>query len=300
MRPLATTVDPMHTNDRHSLEVPLLSQPQPQQQQQQHDDEEERTAAYSPLRNRNIRVTLIYTLLSFAGRSLWSQSVLSTFVYLLQNNDAKAVGFITAAMGLSQFLSSFPAGILADRYRRDRILKLASFVGLVAIGLTYIAVLAKRSYIWLTVALSVWGVFWGIAGTSTGALFADSIKHGERSEYFTKRAILVRVGNMVGPASALILFAVLGDEWTIQDCAIVMAVGNGLCVPAVLLLCFLSDDLGEDKEDEAASGGATGSLSTDETVLLVDRERREQEEATRFCCRLPKHRITPILVCIGG
>jgi MFS family permease len=90
------------------------------------------------------------------------QSVLSTFVYLLQDNDPKAVGFVSAAMGFTQLFVSFPAGYLSDRYRRDYLLKLASCVGLVAIGLTYVAILAEHSFIWLTVALSVWGLFWDL------------------------------------------------------------------------------------------------------------------------------------------
>ena len=129
--------------------------------------------AENPPLSRNIRLVLIYTVFAFAGRSLWSQSVLATYVFLLTNNNAEAVGFITAAMGLAQLLASFPSGVLADRYRRDSILRVASVAGCAAIGMTVFSVY-QESYIYLVASLSAWGVVWGIANTSLSALFADS------------------------------------------------------------------------------------------------------------------------------
>ncbi|KAI2506479.1 major facilitator superfamily-like protein [Fragilaria crotonensis] len=291
-RPQPSSVD--LSDDCNSLEEPLLPP------DQRYDDSSRSTSAETSLPSRNIRLTLMYTLIVFAGRSLWSQSVLSTFVYLLQNKDPKAVGVISAAMGLTQLFVSFPAGIFVDRYRRDYLLKVATVVGLVAIGLTYTAVLAKHSFHWLIGALSVWGVFWGISDTSLSALFADSIPDGQRSKYFTQRSILVKVGNMTGPVSALILFAFLGNEWTTQDCAIVMAFGNAICIPAVLLLACLSDDnLGV---GEKASDAETEPLSSNETSMhddsvLSNDEEQDEEQPHRVWCLLPEHRITPVLIC---
>lgn len=279
------TLDP--TLDCDSLEEPLLPR-------QRYGEKEVIDEANFP--SRNIRLTLIYTVVVFAGRSLWSQSVLSTFVYLLQDNDPKAVGFASAAMGFTQLFVSFPAGYFADRYRRDYLLKLASCVGLVAIGLTFAAILAKHSFIWLIAALSVWGLFWGISDTSLGALFADSIQDGQRSKYFTQRSILVKMGTMAGPVTALILFASLGNTWSLRDCAIVMAVGNGLCIPAVMLLCFLSDD-NTSATDTTSDSGTDPMLSSYEYTMLTNQEEQEQEQASRSWCHLPEHRITPILIC---
>jgi MFS family permease len=276
-----STSDSPPTSD--SLEVPLLPQ----------SDDESNNAHHPP--SRNIRLTLLFTVVAFAGRSLWSQSVLSTFVYLLRDDDPKAVGFITAAMGIAQLLSSFPAGILADRYRRDVLLKIASVIGLIAIGLAYTAVIVKESYIWLTIALSVWGIFWGITNTSLGALFADSIQHGERSKYFTQRSILLKFGNMTGPATAFVLFAVLGNTWSVHDCAIVMAVGNIVCVPAIMLLCFLNDDNCE-QEDEVECEGASEPLLTDEPTTAIQGDNDEDDQVTATRQWLPEKRIVPILI----
>lgn len=245
--------------------------------------------------SRNILLTLIFTAIAFAGRSLWSQSVLSTFVYLLEDNDPKAVGYITGVMGLAQLVSSFPTGVLADHYRRDTLLKGASAVGLLAIGLTLTAVLIKQSYLWLTLALAIWGVFWGMANTALGALFADSVPNGQRSKYFTQRFILLKFGNMAGPSTALILFAFLGNEWTIGDCATVMAVGNGVCVPALVLLCFLSDSHIAQEEDTTDEQPLIEPLLTETNNTSEEEATRDRQSVDSICC-LPEHRIVPILI----
>ena len=47
---------------------------------------------------------------------------------------------------------------------------------------------------------------------------------------------------MCGPLIALLMFAILGDTWTVKDCLRVMLTGNLLCLPGVILLCFLNDN----------------------------------------------------------
>jgi hypothetical protein len=101
---------------------------------------------------------------------------------------------------------------------------------------------------------------------------------------------------MAGPVTALILFASLGNTWSLRDCAIVMAVGNGLCIPAVMLLCFLSDD-NTSAADATSDSETDPMLSSYEYTMLTNHEEREEEPAGRSWCRLPEHRITPILIC---
>ena len=193
--------------------------------------------------NRNVRLALLYAVFAFAGRSIWNQSVLATYVYLITDENPKAVGFLTAVMGMSQMMTALPTGWLVDVYRRDTMLRIAAGVGIVAMVVTLAALYhTPRSYTLLVLALAVWGVLWGIVNTALGALFADSIRNGERSYYFTLRSILINLGNVVGPIMALIMFAALGDNWTIRDCVIVMTLGQAICLPAVFLLTLFNDD----------------------------------------------------------
>lgn len=242
----------------------------------------------------NITVVLYYTCTVFAGRSIWNQNVLANFVYLLKDGDPEAVGFLTAAMGISQLLVSFPSGYLADKYRRDNILKVSSAIGVSAIATSLVA-LVLASFRWLLVSLCVWGVYWGCAQTAVTALFADSIPDGQRSHHFTTRSVLIKVGQLTGPVVALGMFAVLGDHWTIHDCSVVMMVGQLICLPAVFLLCFLNDDATPRRQEASASleepllrnqersttaqdeEQATGSLSTVESELEPETAPQRQQ-----------------------
>jgi len=269
-----------------------LAEPLLPSQSTVNDQEDDRQCDDNPPQSRNVRLTLIFTLLAFAGRSMWNQSVLSTYVFLLRHNDVEAVGFITAAMGLSQLVVSFPVGFLADRYRRDTMIKVASAIGICSISLIYVAIL-KDSYVWLTLALSVWGAFWGTANTSLAALFADSIPQGERSKYFTQRAMLVNTGAMLGPTTALILFALLGDEWTLQECGLVITVGNTLCFPALLMLCLFDDDATE--SDSVIERVEESQIIPDsEANDTIDDEHEDYNSSDLF--GLPKYWMIPILI----
>ncbi|MGK3744338.1 MAG: MFS family permease [Bacillariaceae sp.] len=264
---------------------------------------------------RNVTFVLLYTWFAFSGRGVWNQNCLATLVFLLRDGDPKSIGFITAAMGISQLCVSIPTGILADKYRRDILLKIGAFFGIVAATATIYAAL-HPGYLLLVGALILWGIHWGIVNTAITALFSDSIPDGERSFYFTRRAIIINFGNMCGPAIALIMFAVLGDKWTVKDCSMVLLAGNVLCLPGIILLCFLSDDLCEIENDgleepllslevreanastqELGSGRlSSGSNTAIRTAVTHQDETYNEERLAKALCCLPGKRIVPILV----
>ena len=133
-------------------------------------------------------------------------------------------------------------------------LQIGSVIGVIAATSTYIATKAM-SFAMLGMALFIWGLFWGITNTSVSALFADSILDGDRSNYFTQRMVVQVLGNTCGPLGALIMFFKLGDDWTTEECAVVICAGQCLAVPALVLLCFMNDDycissIGDDDDDD--------------------------------------------------
>lgn len=240
-------------------------------------DDDEHIHDYLGL-NRNVALTLAFTALSSAGRSLWSQNVLSTFVFLLMKGHAQSVGMITSIMGMVQLLSSFPTGFLADHYRRDSMLKVAAVVGMVAAVIT-LGALKQESEHLLRLALAAWGIFWGITNTALTALFADSVPKGARPKYFTQRAVLLNMGNIVGPIVAILLFSRLGNKWSLKDCAIVMAVGQVVCIASQMLLCFLNDDdTTAEEEDEDTD------TSTDETAAHDESDDDSDSEGMMASC----------------
>lgn len=251
---------------------------------------------------RNVKLVLAYTWVAFTGRGLWNQNCLATLVFLLKDGDPKAIGFLTAAMGMAQLCTSIPTGILADKYRRDTLLKAGALVGIAAVASSLKASF-QPGYGMLLIALLLWGIHWGIVNTSITALFSDSIPDGERSYYFTKRAVLINIANTCGPLIALIMFAFMGDNWTVKDCSMVLLAGNLISLPGLLLLCWMSDNhnLNEASESnndlqEPLLPQSRLSSSTIDTMASVERtadthqdETYDEEELAQtlscfFCC----------------
>jgi MFS family permease len=291
-------------NDASSLSEPLLP---PDEECLPSEQETVASAREQPV-SRNVTIVLLYTFFSFAGRSIWNQNVLATFCFLLRDGDPKSVGYMTAAMGLAQLLVSFPAGFLADKYRRDAMLKGASLIGVAAVATTIVA-LHYSSYPFLVGALCVWGFFYGVANPSITALFADSIPDGQRAQYFTTRSVLINLGNVAGPIVALVMFASLGDKWTIKDCSTVMIVGQSICMPSIFLLCLLNDDDACVLEDEqvplleAALADEGSNFAPQEEPQSNQRPDTQHQDETydqhrlgRVFWYLPKERIIPCLV----
>lgn len=299
-----------------SLSESLLSSNERLREEEEENDDgdDETTTNERQEVPRNITFVLLYTWFAFSGRGVWNQNCLATLVFLLRDGDPKSIGFITAAMGISQLCVSIPTGILADKYRRDILLKIGAFFGAAACGATIYAAL-HPGYLLLVGALILWGIHWGIVNTAITALFSDSIPDGERSFYFTRRAIIINFGNMCGPAIALIMFAVLGDKWTVKDCSMVLLAGNVLSLPGIILLCFLSDDLGEIENDgleepllslevreasarteELGSGRLSSNSNAIRTAVTHQDETYNEERLAKALCCLPGKRIVPILV----
>jgi hypothetical protein len=191
----------------------------------------------------NIRRILASTWFGFTGRAIWSQNVLSVLIFLLYPQQPERVGYITAAMGLSQVLTTMVTNCcLSPLWRRDNLLRLAALVGFGAIGVTVYALQVKLEWIWLLGGLSGWGVMWGIIDVALPSLFADSLPETEQVMYYTRASRVVRSSNVLGPLVGIGIFYIyLQDEWNISNCAITMTIGLGFCLPMVLLLCCLRD-----------------------------------------------------------
>lgn len=108
----------------------------------------------------NISPYLWFTGMAFAARSLWSQSVLSTYIYITVSESPTALGNLTGLMGLSQIIASIPAGIISDKYRRDTVLKISLLFASCSIGFITAAVFYS-SYAFLLVGCACYGSFYG-------------------------------------------------------------------------------------------------------------------------------------------
>jgi MFS family permease len=228
----------------------------------------------------------VYTFFAFAGRSVWSQSVLASFVFLLTQSSPK-VGYSTAVLGMTQLVVSVPSGWYTDvTGRRDGILRVAAWVGLAAACVTLYAccIMDPPSYECLLVALAAWGAFWGMANTSVMALFADAIPDGQRAHYFTRRSIVTLAGNTFGPLVSLVMFVFLGDTWTLPECALVIALGQVFFLPALVLSMYFNDDDNDIRRREASEEENRQDDESEQPFLRLEEDSNDiDEEDGRIC-----------------
>ena len=253
------------------------------------------------MRNPNVRLALLYYVLVQAAQSLYSQNPLAALVEIIDGGDDAAVGVVTGAQGVANLLAAIPAGILADRYRRDFALRIAACVGICAAALsTYTLWYAKRqhehdenehntlgqrAYVMLVLSYACWGVFNGSVSGPLEALFGDSVETGSRSFVYQLKSALRTAGNAIGPLISIVIFSVRGDVWRVDDLSLVMFCGLALTVCPIACLFFFSDEKSLGAESEAFGAADTDEITTPLVVEDEDEDDDEDEdaEAPRRC-----------------
>lgn len=206
--------------------------------------------------NHNVRLSLIQTGLLAIADSIWTGTVLAAFLYIMQRDHAfknTSVGMVEMAFGLSQLVSAFPVGYLADKRGRAPLIMAGGALSIVAsVATGYVVWETTEEDIengatppWAMWALAgcmcVWGVVSGIASGPSQALYADSIPEGERSKWFNYLYWAYLLGSTVGPATAVALFHIYGNEWSLRELRIVFLVGLGFELIVAIPSFFFSD-----------------------------------------------------------
>ncbi|KAL0019911.1 hypothetical protein WJX77_007083 [Trebouxia sp. C0004] len=188
---------------------------------------------------------------------------MATYIYVLENQSAKLVGLAQGIQG-TLALSSVPAGWVADKFRRDNVLKCCALADIGAIVCTTCAILLPETltipifgavvhtkFLWLCIALALWGLGQG-AGPVSEALLADSTCTGSRAKVYSLVYSAGLTGMAFGPLTAAAAFAVTDNKWQISTLQHVILIGLVLAlVPIVSLFCF-DDDKALGEESDAA------------------------------------------------
>ncbi len=213
----------------------------------------------------NVRLTLLFTFLQSFGRGIWLGNVLSAFIFFLAGESHSLLGWVSSATGLAMTLVVFPAGTIADKVRRDLVLKGAFLVGLVALSLMSIA-----STIFLVVlALIFWGMFQGMVQPSLEAIFADSLPSGGRSAKYAQKHLLQQLGMAIGPIVNIVLFMILGDEWDLTILRKVMLVGLAISAVSLFPLLRFDDRKAIGKASEAFTETESGGSRSRKVPYIV-------------------------------
>ncbi len=165
-------------------------------------------------------------------------NVLSTYIFLLAGNSYKTLGILSAATGLAMTLVVFPAGFLADRFRRDVMLKSASIIGMMSLAVIMIA----EEINLILISLILWGAFQGMNRPALEAIFADSVPSRTRSRIYSWNHLIRQFAMATGPFLNVLLFYVIGNQWTLVNLRKVMFAGIIISLLSVSLLFFFDDD----------------------------------------------------------
>ena len=89
-----------------------------------------------PPMNRNVLLTIVLAALSGLADSLWSNTVLSAYLFLLCKDRNAPVGQAEAVSGLSTLFTALPVGYLADKYSRSGVIAFGGASYLPVFGLS--------------------------------------------------------------------------------------------------------------------------------------------------------------------
>jgi len=261
--------------------------------------------------NPNVRLTLVFALLLSASNALLTGTPLAAYILLItrgaksvpqsgasdsNGNDNLAVGLSTAVTGMVNLVCAVPAGMLADRLGRQRMLRLASAAGVVAASYTAFCFLYLRERISVTVlyyalvgAAALQGVFMGLHAAPLEALFGDSVQSGSRSKLYAYRQSMRTAGGALAPVVSVFIFLATGDTWRESDLVMVMLAGVAAqLLPAAILPLFRdANALGAASEGLMHASARRGSV----TVAHIEAQR----QPPRHVCGLSAEGIAPLV-----
>ena len=186
--------------------------------------------------NPNVKLAFLFTALQSFGRGIWMGNILSLYIVLFSENangffgltSNELLGITAGISGISMTLFVFPAGYLADKFPRDRMLKAAAYVGIAAM----LSLGVANNIILIMVALFLWGLFQGVSRPAFESILADSLETGNRSGIYSRIHLIRQFSMAFGPILNILLFFIFGDLWDISILKSVMLVG------IIISLCF--------------------------------------------------------------
>lgn len=136
---------------------------------------------------------------------------------------------------------AIPAGVLADKLRRQTLLKSGGITGICACILLVITLLVQ-SMDMMYVSMFLWGAYRGVQSPALAALFADSLPTGKRSKLMAVKKSVEMLGASMAPLLSVVIFLIVGNEWTPSVLIPVLLTGLGLSLIPSLMLFLFKDD----------------------------------------------------------
>jgi len=209
--------------------------------------------------NWNIRLAYIQKICSSIGMGI-IQIAFSVFVIQGLGQTNFILGTLFTMQGLASTIFVFPSGFLADKYRRDTLIRTAVLFGVLSqLSLIFSTFLGETPQLALNIlflAQGLGGLAWGLSGPAGQALIADSIEPGNRSRVFANMHYASFSASAAGPFVAAGITVFLGDTWAIEVLKSVIFIG---ALSSLVAWCAFI-------------------LVSDNKALVVKNERKEEKE----------------------
>lgn len=229
----------------------------------------------------NVKRMLWFCGLYGVASAIALMGVFDSYLFMLSDSSNSAVGFAESISGLTQVLVVIPAGFIADRYSRSRILGFCTALSVLYVFVSVQGIWADDiRYIYASLVLG--GIYSAIQNSTSFALFSDSIPQGQRAMWMSRVAVITQVSMGLGPLLSLGLFHYLGDHWKLPVLHAVLIVGFLLMVPANLFLLGWTD---------IAPVASPSVISSDEP--LVPRKKKTSVVPYLIC-------LNDVITCVGA
>jgi MFS family permease len=164
------------------------------------------------VRHRNFRLFWIGQTLSLIGT--WMQSMAQGWLALELTNNAFLVGLVAAAGSLPVVLFSMPAGVIADRHERLRLVKICQSLLLVEASVLFLFTWTGHiSIVWLVTLAFAHGMIGSLEIPARQSLLVELVEREDLPQAIALQSSGFNLARIIGPAIAALVISQLGIAW---------------------------------------------------------------------------------------
>ncbi|PDW04657.1 MFS transporter [Candidatus Viridilinea mediisalina] len=162
------------------------------------------------LRHRNYRLFFIGQLISLTGT--WMQHVAQGWLVLRLTDSPAMLGLVAAVSSLPILLFALPAGTLADRMSKQRLLLITQFVAMLLAATLAVLTLTGVVQVWHVLLLAtLLGIVNAFDGPARQAFTVEMVGREDLLNAIALNSSIFNGARLVGPAIAGIVVAFVGE-----------------------------------------------------------------------------------------
>jgi MFS family permease len=161
---------------------------------------------------RDYRIFWLGQLVSVTG--LWMQTVAQGWLVLVLTGSPFVLGVAAAARSVPVLILAFPAGVIADRFDRRKIILATSVVGTIASGvLGFLTIAGSIDITTVLVIALVLGATNAFELPARQSFVSELLSKRHLANGIALNSLLFNSARVIGPAIAGILVAIVGPGW---------------------------------------------------------------------------------------